>query len=373
MKVIERTVAYEDRNPESPRRYASHPSLTRLTDGRLLLVHRVGSTKSGPDGNLHFAESTDDGRTWTPLGLAFDSSLNGRPRELRSGMVCKIEPGRLLLVVGVVDRSDPEAPLINVQTEGALPMSLWLSESTNNGASWAPLRELDVSPMIQPFPESPPILLPDGRLAIIFETYKTYTDSGPWVHKQGMIFSSDGGRTWGKPNLIPIEIEGEPVHWDHRMVVLPDDTVLDLFWIDSRETRFDNWIYSLTSADFGHTWTKPTATGIRGQRAVPLVLADGRVLMIYVYRDTPPSIRGRLSEDGGKTWEAAEESVLYAHTVEDRQASESTTNFAEYLRSMKSWSFGCPSAVQLPGGDVVFVHYAGDKELSNIYCVRMQV
>ncbi len=373
MEAIERSVAYKNQDPQSPTRYASHPSLTRLSDGRLLLIHRVGSAKWAPNGNLHFAESADEGRTWELLGILFDGTINGKPAEGRLGMAAEVEPGRILLVSAWVDRSDPNTPLVNEETEGLLPIGLWLSESTDGGRTWDGRRPLDVSPLIQPFPGSPPLMLPDGRLAVIFETYKHYTDPEPWIHKEGIVFSGDGGRTWGQGHLVPVALGGNPVHWDHRMTVLPDGTLLDLFWLDSRERRFDNWIYSMTSSDCGRTWSEPTPTGIPGQMAVPLALADGRVMMIYVCRDTPPSIRGRLSEDGGKTWDACDECVLYAHRVADLEASRDAKDFGEYISSMKSWSFGWPSAVQLPGGDVVFVHYAGDEHTGAIHCVRVAV
>jgi hypothetical protein len=107
------------------------------------------------------------------------------------------------------------------------------------------------------------------------------------------------------------------------------------------------------STDGGHTWSEPApivGKGIScwkqlGERAVgsniyrspwPMLLSDGRVLVIFARRRFPYGIGGTISEDGGKTW--SEEFVIRAGEC-------------------SCWDLGYPVACQLEDGRVFSAYY----------------
>ena len=66
------------------------------------------------------------------------------------------------------------------------------------------------------------------------------------------------------------------------------------------------WINAYTSDDLGVTWsylnTPADNTGAGGNPPALIHLRDGRLCLVYGYRDWPYGMRCRISEDGGKTW-----------------------------------------------------------------------
>lgn len=98
-------------------------------------------------------------------------------------------------------------------------------------------------------------------------------------------------------------------------------------------------------------------TGVPGQPAAPVELEDGRLAMAYVGRQGPPTIKLRTSRDGGRTWEAQSETVIYASPGRSQTRRKRTVQ--DSWAEMSAFSVGLPAASALPGGDVLVVYYAG--------------
>lgn len=370
MKVIDRRVVWEDRNPRSPTRYLALPYLSQLADGRLLIACRVGSAKDTADGRLQVFESRDEGKSWRSLGYPWPGQWNGVPCEQRAGILTEPERGHLFCAMAYCERKDPALPMCNERTGGVLPLHLVLSESADHGRNWSPLREVDVAPLTQPSLTNGVTVLPDGSWAVWFETNKRWDDAGKWFPQAAFCRSTDQGRTWQPPSVVAADPTGRFFYWDGRYTVLHNGTLLALYWTYDGDAKQDVEITMTTSADAGRTWAKPRSIGVAGQIAMPLELADGRILMAYVHRHAPPSLRVRLSDDGGRTWNAAEELVVYEKT-RDRTGEVTSGATADYFQDMQAWTFGWITARQLPGGDVLACYYAGDTNTSAIHVTRI--
>ena len=124
------------------------------------------------------------------------------------------------------------------------------------------------------------------------------------------------------------------------------------------------------SAD-ARDWSAPRSTGLPGQIAAPLLLPGNKLLIVYVHRHQPPSLRAVLSDDPGAGW-GADELVLYEKS---RGAAEAGTGgrraFGDYWSDMNIWTFGHPGALLLPGGDVLVTYYAGDLDALSIHWARI--
>jgi len=288
--------------------------------------------------------------------------LDGRPGLLRAGHLTAMGRNSVLAVLYWVDHSDPSRPFFNEQTQGLLDSRILLSWSDDASAHWSPPRLVDTAPFHVPTPITGPVLsLRNGDLACQFELNKPYDDPGVWRHSSVLMFSRDSGRTWLEYSMAsgdPADRDASRIfYWDQRPAVLRDGEILDLFWTyDNQAAAYLN-IHARTSVDHGRTWSEMWDTGVPGQPAPPVELADGRIVMVFVHRDGPPTIRLRCSKDKGRTWPADSEVVIYETRLDSQTRAKGTMQ--DSWAEMGAFSVGLPTTAKLANGDVLVVFYAG--------------
>jgi hypothetical protein len=110
-----------------------------------------------------------------------------------------------------------------------------------------------------------------------------------------------------------------------------------------------NWIDLMRSDDDGQNWrlisTPVPDTGSGGNPPTMIHLPDGRICLIYGYRDRPSGIRAVLSGDEGQTW--TEGIVLRNDGV--------------------NHDIGYPRAIQRSDGNVVVAYYYNDSTYGERY------
>jgi len=107
------------------------------------------------------------------------------------------------------------------------------------------------------------------------------------------------------------------------------------------------WIEAYSSQDNGKSWqflNKPTET-LAGNPGHMIRLKDGRLLLIYGYRQAPFGIRAKLSKNEGLSW--GEEIVL--------------------RDDGGNWDLGYPRVVQRNDGKIVVVYYFNKDENKERY------
>lgn len=165
--------------------------------------------------------------------------------------------------------------------------------------------------------------------------------------EEGLIFcaeTTDGGNSFALRSQIGREPEGFAIM--PASVRLSDSQILvavrcraqsDYSRPDWQNWR--NWIDLYASDDNGQTWYhkhQPVADTGRGGNPPTLThLHDGRLCLIYGYRDAPYRICAKLSSDVGNTW--SDEIVL-------------RDNGGDH-------DIGYPRTIQRPDGTVVTVYY----------------
>ena len=165
--------------------------------------------------------------------------------------------------------------------------------------------------------------------------------------EEGLIFcarTTDGSQSFSLLSQIGPEPEGFAIMpasvrlSDSRILVAvrcrggSDDTNAD--WEERQ-----NWIDLYASDDNGQTWNymnRPVENTGRGGNPPTLTqLHDGRLCLIYGYRDAPHRICAKLSSDAGETW--GEEIVLRDNGGDP--------------------DIGYPRTVQRPDGTIVTAYY----------------
>lgn len=153
----------------------------------------------------------------------------------------------------------------------------------------------------------------------------------------------DGAKTWQFVSWIGDEPEGYSI--------MPSSIRLgktELLSTIRCRNNSKSWISAYRSTDDGHSWkleTPSVADTGEGNPPSLIQLADGRVCLIYGYREEPFEMRSRLSRNGGRSWER--EITLRGNGG--------------------GRDIGYPVSVQRPDGKVVTIYYFHDQPLGDRY------
>ncbi|MEA3364895.1 MAG: sialidase family protein [Candidatus Hydrogenedentes bacterium] len=390
---------------DAPAGYPSRafPGICLLPDGRWLCGFRGAATKDATDKqDVYLTWSDDEGTSWSTPVAPFEASAlrsvdelrktgtvpseacDSVPRrdcpqvfrDLRAGRFRAIQctalgDSRVLATLYWVDASSPDLPFFNEETEGLLDSRIFHSVSEDDGTSWSPPALMDTAPYHQPTPiTGPTLVLPDGRWACQFELNKAYTDPKPWRHASVLMFSEDQGETWIESVEVRPDPDNQIFYWDQRPSLLPDGSLLDVFWTYDRKRGVYLNIHASRSVDGGRTWSPPWDTGIPGQPAPVVAVDDATLVMVYMDRTSHPLLKVRLSRDGGRTWPEESECILDAFDALTNRVGHATMQDA--WAEMGAFAAGLPATAQTRDGDPLVVYYAGpDTNRTDIYRLRL--
>jgi len=189
--------------------------------------------------------------------------------------------------------------------------------------------------------------LPDGTVLRAFMVRQDEASSGSVV-----VAITRDGRT---AEVVPVmgDPENKLIFTEETRLHTTSDGVV---WMLTRVHGPGAPIWQAVSKDGGRTWdAHPTEIDARQSPPSGMVkLDDGRLVLVYGYRDAPFGIRALVSEDEGLSWRTDHVLVLR----EDGEG----------------FDLGYPRAVKLPGGDVVAVYYyATADQIRHIACTRFTV
>jgi hypothetical protein len=131
-------------------------------------------------------------------------------------------------------------------------------------------------------------------------------------------------------------------------------------------------IHARESCDHGHSWSEIWDTGVPGQPAPPVPLADGTLGLVYVDRSGAPEIKMRASMDGGRTWPEDSQIVLEQPRLASQTREKHTMQDA--WAEMADFSLGLPATAVARNGDAVVAYYAGPAtDQTDVKWVRIRV
>jgi hypothetical protein len=158
--------------------------------------------------------------------------------------------------------------------------------------------------------------------------------SGPLVY-----LSTEDGTDFHFLSWVAPDRHGGPAFMYPRGVALPNGRLLcvlrrDMDWADSQ------WTEIYYSDDGGGTWDFLSRATDFGAPAAPLLMSDGRLVLVYGRRLDRPGIRAVVSEDGGRTW--SPELIV--------------------REDAGSWDIGYPRAWEASPGRIGVIYYYNDKD-----------
>jgi BNR repeat-like domain len=371
--VVVRSIAWEAPAAD-PAGHACEPRIVRRAGGEIVLAHRLGTRRESADGRPHLLRSADGGRTWEDLGQPLDD-LATPGWDLRGAALAELPSGELLTVVVGLDKSI-DRPTYNPATEGLIPVANTVARSADGGRTWARLPDLSGGPVPQTASQGL-LVLPGGEVLCTFETFKAYDEAGPWRYLGGLLRSGDGGRTWGECVISAAsDPDGDPhdtMWWDPRIARLASGELVKFVYAFRHRDGTEGPVHALWSADEGRTWTPPTSTGLAGQASYPIPLADGRLVVLSQRRGPEQSVVANISDDGGRSFDATAETVVYEHAGASAPGARGELSAFDYLMSMDHFTFGHPCGVATGPDEVLAIWYAGGPIRTAIHSARLRL
>jgi len=359
MQIIDQGTVQPAR-PKTDASSLAFGSICVLQTGRWIAGMRAAPAKNGRTSMALITCSDDQGATWSdPVQPMPPIEWDGKPGTWRSVVLTALGGSHVAAVLYWEDMSDPLLPMYNEQTEGVVEFNQLLIISEDGGATWSPPRRIsfgrfDHLPVVGTGAVVP---LPDGRWMFTFEVNKPYYDTSPWQHHSGAVYSEDRGDTWSEAVVTHTDPTRRVFCWDQRAAVLRDGRVFVAYWTFDREDAVYLNIHAAESTDGGQTFSDVWDTSVPGQPAPVVDIGDGRIVMVYVDRTDRPTIKARLSTNGGRTFDAQDELVIHDRGVESQTVSKDGMNDA--WSEMNAYSVGLPSATRLGDDEVLAVYYTG--------------
>ena len=369
MHIAARGLVLNAASVEPPFQVCSFSSLLQRRDGSLLVSFRRGTTKDSADGNGAIFESTDQGASWASISEGFVTEFEGVPGEVRSVELAELDDGRLLAVLGWIDRSGGDGVLRDAQSDSMPAIHLLQEYSSDGGRSWGGRRVLKRQAVLS----GPVVRLPGRGWLVTSEFSHGQTEMAERFHGAYAHFSADGERFETTVDVVP----GDPhiFYYDQRQRLCPrSGRLVAMFWTYDVRAEADIEMHMAWGDAESLAWSTPRSMGLAGQIAMPIPLEDGRVLAFYVHRHEPGSLRLIVSHDEGQTWRHEDELVIYQSEGAREQGIDGETTYDEFWEAMGTWSFGHPSAVVLPDGTLLLVFYAGpDESCLSVHWARVEV
>jgi sialidase-1 len=277
------------------------PSVIATRAGTLLAFaegRRAGAGDAG-DIDLVVKRSADGGRTWSGLQVVGDNGPNtfGNPCA-----VVDRDTGTIWLLTTQNLGSDHEKDIIAGTSKAG--RTVWVLKSTDDGATWSAPEDITnrvKEPEWTWYATGPGVGVQtrSGRLVIP----ANHAVAGSGVHRSHVIYSDDGGRTWGRGGAAEAGTN------ESQVVELADGSLM--INMRNHPPKSENFRMVATSGDGGRSWSKavpdthliepPAQASLL--RYTPAGSDDRRPLLF----SNPASTRRermtlRVSYDEGATW-----------------------------------------------------------------------
>lgn len=324
-----------------------YPRVVRLAERELLASFVASSAIESPDSHPRLTRSTDGGATWTDEGPVDPSA---RARYTETGFL-SAAPDGTLLCLGSRWARDPARPLVHPTTLGMAPNEPVLRRSSDGGRSWS-------APEVLPRPYPAPLeiatgltALHDGTLLFSCATWREWDGSCPWGHRVTSMRSTDGGATWHGPIDIFHDPSSRVGCWEGRIAQLGAELLVATCWAHDWKTDADVPNRFALSRDAGRSWQPAAATPVLGQTGWPLRLTDTCLLFVYNHRRPPVGVRAQLAAVEGDRWVTLCDGEIWS--PQDRRTGE----IADGQYAVTGFQFGAPSALRLSADSVLVVYW----------------
>lgn len=305
-KIFEHVSIYEQREE-----YCAWPAIARTADGDLVVAYTRTEEHLGPDGQILLSRSTDNGRTWQPPVVIYDTPLDDR----ESGLTL-LRDGRLLAHYRTTFWTPTHYARLPPMAYEQDTLNRWVvhvdrqdyRDAAHFEGEWHAISEDGGRGWSHAVPGQDSIHggvhLRNGE--ILVASYRNHADRagvyiganpmGPFEKTAEILSPMPDRLRFGEPHVL--QLQSGRVLMAIRATAKPYDDQSPL-----------SYVYMTHSDDNGRSWTAPRKLPYWGFPPHLLQLADGRVLLTYGHRRPPYGQRAAISADG-VTWKAEDEIII---------------------------------------------------------------
>lgn len=348
IEILDTGLIYANPKPHLRSRQAIFPTVVRLPSGALLAAFTVGEAFESVDGHTELARSMDGGATWEQLGPLPPGPAPYPASE--SGRLSLARDGTVLCYGSRFDRSDPERSIGNAATNGLLDCEAVLYRSTDEGRTWSGPEVLPI-PLPGPYEiASPIVVLDDGRWLAPFSTWRDWDGVKRAGEKALALVSTDGGRTWPEMLTVFADPADRITYWEQRIIPIGGGRLMAVAWAHDHRSGKD-LPNQFAIAEDGRSFGAPRSTGQPGQTCSPCWLGDDWLLSVYNHRHGDPGVRAALVRFTPDEWRVEAETVLWG------QNAPLAGGGASIVGAMNQFRFGFPQILPIDGDTFLVTHW----------------
>ncbi|MFN0122407.1 MAG: sialidase family protein, partial [Blastocatellia bacterium] len=252
-------IANETKGAPSKKGWYYHVLNVTDTPAGLLCVYRRTDSHTAVISDIMSARSTDGGRTWTDQQLISHSDVWNEGGLWVAPQLSKLKDGRLVIISDFGKRvSGQDWPMLSQWQKPNRGMSNHLWWSRDNGKTWdGPTKIDDVGG------EPGYIIELSNGTLVYTRTEARDTDliwnpPLPWggnYYRNSAVFSDDGGKTWNRSSII----SDEPLQGDCEigLIELAPNKLMAVTRIGLATGGFGQPSRFIFSDDNGKTWGRP--------------------------------------------------------------------------------------------------------------------
>ena len=351
IELLESHVVYENPKPMLQSRHGYFPGVVQLPTGELLALFVIGEAFESVDLTTYVSRSRDLGKTWELQGPLYDTSRDA-PRTSDFLRPQVLHDGTLIALGFRFHRNDPEQPIAIAETDGVLPGDDVVSFSTDEGRTWTEPRVIPRStPELLEIPCSC-LQLQSGDIVATAGLFRMPDGTNPSGQFGVLLRSSDNGRTWDDHVRYFESPDRTVAAYESHVCEMQAGRLVAICWafqIDAGK-YLPNQV--TVSHDNGYSWSAPIDTGHLGQPASILYLGGERLLSSHAHRGQQVGLYVRLVDFTGDRWTALEEQVIWGASM--GQQTRDGTTFVQHARSIR---FGQGALLRLSNGDILATHW----------------
>jgi hypothetical protein len=239
-----------------------------------------------------------------------------------------------------------------------------LCRSTDGGRTWS---EPEVIPFQIPGPyeiSTPIVVTDDGRwLAPTATLYEGRYGELVVAHE-----SSDQGASWPNMHTVFKDPGAGIGYLEQKLIETEPGKVLAIAWVQDFKNDTDLKNEFSISTDGGRNWEGPYPTNIQGQTMTPIWLGDDRYLVLYNKRFGDQSVQMCLVRISGSRWTTEFEGTMF-----DGRARLELTDEISSQEQIGLIQFGYPMGLRLEDDVVLAVHWCEEDGVCGIRWTRLAV
>jgi len=241
-----------------------------------------------------------------------------------------------------------------------------LCRSTDGGRTWS-------APEIVPMPGECALEISHGVLPLSSGRLLAPAATLPAQDRLGeqvlAAVSDDGGKTWPEHAVVFEDPEGKLGYFEQKLAEIAPGRVMATCWTVTLGEVVDQPDSFAISDDDGSTWGPARSTGIQGQTMTPIPLGGDRLLVLYNRRYGDQGIVMALVTYTDETWSVEYEGLMYdAQARRDRPADLDTG-----VEEFDTFAFGFPTAIRLLDGTVLATHWCQAEGVFGIQWTKLRV